>query len=1155
MLRTEQAAIEAVIHPSFSRFFEAPYSEHIPFQDGPNISFNGEVSTFLAVPVKRNDRLLPSQVASGPHPAAPGAFISLLKSKSTNRTTGSGGSIGGLKASAMQYLNFKRALLPSMLALLSRMQIDKDLMQRNKPSTDQGDSTTLGRSRPARMDVQTDPAAQAKLLLSEVETYLAEEQTDNTGDAEERLRRQFFYTTGLLLPTEAQWYLLTELRIHAGAPERSEGGIERLSHYYAQLLYLEPKFPFETDEIQMNFTWYESLVPDRKVVTNCIQYEKASVLFNIAAVYSILASAQSLWTPDGKRKAAAYFQKGAGVLVYIRDRLCARFKPKLDRASDLNESTLTAAAELMLAQAMECFYEKANDTKASSGVTAKIAAQTADFYEVARRAAEAPTELCKARFPKYWSDHIKSKTFMFTAIAHMHTAPQSAADSAVGERIARVSVAKEAVDKAAKYSRDVGGALHELVQGHAIIINTAHSFLIHANFERHHHPSFDSRLLPPLKRPSESLVMAAPLEDAITDPRTFNDIFGAIMSAIDHGSSPRKPGNDDTRFDGGGSGNHPVPPPRRRGPLANPVLKHPSVSANEPITTSKSVPHPTQKRPTSPALLRSHLPSMGLANSSDIPPYNPAVVPISSSAESVELRNFLVSSGVEPPVPGESKQFEIGLGGNTYSPPLTNISLSDYDQDLSIEEMEDMLPTALQDSDLSSHMDEIYAQIRALVLSQDALRTQNANELREALATVLKSHSTRIGGVVDAMARWTQRKMDDARNRLTEALQRCEREEQRKQDIEREVEKERNRAREMEKEQQRLRKVEMERRERDHDRDRGKVRESRLRDFIERTKREAEQRKTVDIKAKPTAERKEAEEVESRDADVRRNTSKRKGKMPASLGHNDRTTVLHEQPTSIVTGPVQNDNSRIEHWVEEQRRMSIGSGTQPAIVQNIRSTRQQHHMQRIGSDASRLTHTGTQTPLLNMKVETRSRTHYKRIASAAAAAAAAGVSAAFHHDDHNSTEAEHTEPGHSLPRRDPPATVSFDVHGSFNPPVQQTDHKIRRKPSGGYPVPYHAGEGFEPEHGDDYQKEHGRGGNPDVEVIAAAAAEPARRESTALHHRMVSHGGGRGAGAYKEHNDVLVREFLSGDGMREGSVSQTVEKFEQERRRSGHMPT
>ncbi|KAJ3163710.1 Rhophilin, Rho GTPase binding protein [Geranomyces michiganensis] len=391
--------------------------------------------------------------------------------------------------------------------------------------------------------LQTNPAAQSASLLmdgglDDIVNEHAATAADNAATEaerdEERVRGQLLRATGLLLPTETQWYLLNELRIHAGAPERSENGIERLSHYYAQLLHLEPKFPFETDEIQMNFLWYEGFFPDRKVVTNCIQYEKAAVLFNVAAVYTTLALSQSLWTPDGKRKAAGYFQKGAGVLFHIRDRLCARFKPKLEKGSDLSEPTLTAAAEIMLAQAMECFYEKATDTKASSAVTAKIAAQTSDFYEVASRAAQAPTKIGHARFPDLWVNHIKAKTFLFGAIAHMHTAPASAAEAAVGERIARVSVARDLVDKALKCSKENGGPLYELVQGHAKIITTAHTFLVHANFERHHHPTYDDRLLPPLRRPLESLVSAIPLEQSITDPRSFTDIFYAIMSPTNH---------------------------------------------------------------------------------------------------------------------------------------------------------------------------------------------------------------------------------------------------------------------------------------------------------------------------------------------------------------------------------------------------------------------------------------------------------------------------------------------------------------------------------------------------------------------------------------------------------------------------------------------
>ncbi|KAI8818759.1 BRO1-like domain-containing protein [Fimicolochytrium jonesii] len=540
MLSSDSTVIEGVNHPSFSRFFEAPFSDRIPFQNGPEISFNGEVSTFLAIPIKRNDRLLSANAGESP---SGGSFMSLLKAK--NKSPVPGGSIGGLKPSSMRFLDFKRALLPSMLMAVRNMQphgvSEKD--GDNASEADGGYGSYRSSSSVTEVaELHTDPTAQPSAMLADMENALANGSSDSDSGidrtelekAEERIRVQLLQATGLLLPTDSQWYLLNELRIHAGAPERSEAGIERLSHYYAQLLYLEPKFPFETDEIRMNFNWYEAFFPGRRVITNCIQFEKASVLFNIAAVYTSLALSQSLWTPDGKRKAAKHFQKGAGVLFHIRDRLCARFKPKLDKQSDLSEVTLTAAAELMLAQAMECFYEKATDTKASSGVTAKIAAQTADYYEVASRAARLSTGNYKMRFPETWAQHIKSKTQMFSAIAHMHTAPESAAEAAVGERITRVSIAKELIEQAAKHSKDVGGALHELIQGHAKIIGTAHSFLVHANFERHHHPTFDHRLLPPLKRPQDSLVNPTPLEESIADPRNFPDLFHAIMSPTNH---------------------------------------------------------------------------------------------------------------------------------------------------------------------------------------------------------------------------------------------------------------------------------------------------------------------------------------------------------------------------------------------------------------------------------------------------------------------------------------------------------------------------------------------------------------------------------------------------------------------------------------------
>ncbi|KAJ3076555.1 Rhophilin, Rho GTPase binding protein, partial [Quaeritorhiza haematococci] len=162
------------------------------------------------------------------------------------------------------------------------------------------------------------------------------------------------------MPTDLQWHCLSQLRIHAGAPERSEKGIERLAQYYAQLLILEDLFPFETGKVNIQFTWHEALVPDKRVVTDCIQYEKAATLFNIGVTFAQLASMQRLRTADGKRKAAASFQKSASVFTFIRDALCQRFQVKLDKMSDLTDSCLALLSDVMLAQALECFYEKAN---------------------------------------------------------------------------------------------------------------------------------------------------------------------------------------------------------------------------------------------------------------------------------------------------------------------------------------------------------------------------------------------------------------------------------------------------------------------------------------------------------------------------------------------------------------------------------------------------------------------------------------------------------------------------------------------------------------------------------------------------------------------------------------------------------------------------
>eukprot|EP00126_Sphaerothecum_destruens_P000494 Sdes_comp10585_c0_seq1m2284 len=66
---------------------------------------------------------------------------------------------------------------------------------------------------------------------------------------------------------------------------------DALVKYYVQIEFLELRFPIHENGIEIEFSWTDtfSQVP---IVQHSLSYEKASVLFNLAAVYSSLAVSQ-----------------------------------------------------------------------------------------------------------------------------------------------------------------------------------------------------------------------------------------------------------------------------------------------------------------------------------------------------------------------------------------------------------------------------------------------------------------------------------------------------------------------------------------------------------------------------------------------------------------------------------------------------------------------------------------------------------------------------------------------------------------------------------------------------------------------------------------------------------------------------------------------
>lgn len=69
------------------------------------------------------------------------------------------------------------------------------------------------------------------------------------------------------------------------------------------------------DGILVEFPWYDAFQSNKRAVSDSVAYEKASVLFNLAAVCSQQSLANDLATDGGLKAAARHFQVPFNYLI------------------------------------------------------------------------------------------------------------------------------------------------------------------------------------------------------------------------------------------------------------------------------------------------------------------------------------------------------------------------------------------------------------------------------------------------------------------------------------------------------------------------------------------------------------------------------------------------------------------------------------------------------------------------------------------------------------------------------------------------------------------------------------------------------------------------------------------------------------------------
>ncbi|EIW83874.1 pH-response regulator [Coniophora puteana RWD-64-598 SS2] len=237
-----------------------------------------------------------------------------------------------------------------------------------------------------------------------------------------------------------------------------------LIKYHAQLVFILTKLPSDINlEIQYTCAFQPSALP---ISLKSVTFERAAIVFNLAALYSQLAFAEDRSNKDGLKRAANYYQQAAGAFSY----LASSALPKLevppgseDVPLDLTEKAARSLELLMLAQAQECIWQRAVSDNFKNGVIAKLAAKVSALYASSLEALQSAPADAQSIFPYGWLRHLDAKRCHFSAAAQYRKSVDELEGNRYGSEIARLIRSREEAKKATS-AVSSGGVAPQVLQ-------------------------------------------------------------------------------------------------------------------------------------------------------------------------------------------------------------------------------------------------------------------------------------------------------------------------------------------------------------------------------------------------------------------------------------------------------------------------------------------------------------------------------------------------------------------------------------------------------------------------------------------------------------------------------------------------------------------
>jgi programmed cell death 6-interacting protein len=290
--------------------------------------------------------------------------------------------------------------------------------------------------------------------------------------------------------------------------------VDLLYKYYGQLIYLCAKFPLEDNKITCVFSWTPSFGKDKRHVNiSSVEYEKACVLFNVGAMYSIIGTKENLENPEDIKNACIYFQRAAGIFSYLKDELHGSLKCPVP--PDMLPNSLDFLIKLMLAQAQECFWKKAVLSKMKNNTIAKLAKASSQLYAEAYKAGSNNNLI-----PQEWIAYTLSKTYYLDAACLVRYAMVNYDNCKYGDQISCLEEAERLMTKCKALKSNLPDDYYEDLKSFTKFINGR------IKEENYNNDKIYMDLIPDFNKitPVEGAVMVKPIP--VPDQKALESIVG-----------------------------------------------------------------------------------------------------------------------------------------------------------------------------------------------------------------------------------------------------------------------------------------------------------------------------------------------------------------------------------------------------------------------------------------------------------------------------------------------------------------------------------------------------------------------------------------------------------------------------------------------------